>query len=293
MVTGIRLEPGNKFRRYPERLVMAERTILPRESVSGRRPRGTGVAVAAMKAVARIPLIDRLHPWVKPEKSDIRWLPINEDIRMPENTPMPLALLDTLIGEASHRVIVDYCGCRRAFRCEDYPVEIGCLMMGDSALEITRLGPHREVSVEEAREHARRAADAGLVPVVGKARVDNFLFGVKDRSRLLTTCFCCECCCITRFTSAIPIKHLEPIFPRLESVTIAVTDECRGCGKCVEHCYVQAISVIEGRAHINDYCRACGRCAAVCPNKAVEVRITDPDFVEKTLERIRSYVKYD
>jgi len=31
----------------------------------------------------------------------------------------------------------------------------------------------------------------------------------------------------------------------------------------------------------------------VCPNDAIEVRLSDPEFVEKTLDRIRTYVKYD
>jgi UDP-glucose 4-epimerase len=246
----------------------------------------------ALKGFSKLPLLDRVHPWVRPDKTDIRWLPINQDILLPENAPVPLDLLDRFIEEASHRVIIGYCGCRRMFDCRHYPEDVGCLMMGDSTLEITRF-PGREVGVEEAMEHARRAVDAGLVPVVGKARLDNFIFGVKDHSRMLTTCFCCECCCITRYTALSPVKRLDPLFPRLESLSITVTDKCTACGKCAEHCYIGAIEVSDGRAVIGEYCRACGRCATVCPQKAVEVRIDDPEFLEKTYDRIRSYVNYD
>ena len=245
------------------------------------------------KAFFHLPLMDRWHPWLRPEKSDMRWLPINEDIRMQENMPMPVELLDRFISEASHRVIFDDCGCRRAFRCENYPVEIGCLLMGDSALESKRKWPFREVGVEEARAHVRRAVEAGLVPVVGKARVDNFIFGIKDRSRMLTVCFCCECCCVTRFTAFAPVKHLDPVQPWLESVSVTFTDRCKGCGKCVEHCYIGAIEIVEGKAVKSELCRACGRCATVCPQKSIEIEISDPEFIEKTYERIRSYVKYD
>jgi ferredoxin len=164
--------------------------------------------------------------------------------------------------------------------------------MGDSALEAKRY-PFHEVGVEEAKEHARKAADAGLIPIVGKARVDNFIFGIKDRSRLVTVCFCCECCCITRFTRYTHFKTLDPLFPQLESISIEITEKCEGCGKCAKHCYIKAIEVIDGRAVRNEYCRACGRCATVCPNDAIDIRIEDPEFMEKTLDRIRSYVKYD
>lgn len=269
---------------------------MAQKSSRGADNRAAGKAASigelALKGILRLPGMDRFHPWLRADKSDIRWLPINADISMPADTPLPLQILDRLIGEASHRVIVDYCGCRQGWKCESYPREIGCLMMGDSALEITRL-PFREVGADEAREHALRAVDAGLVPVVGKARADNFIFGVKDRSRLLTVCFCCECCCVTRFTRYVPLRSLEPIFPRLEGISMTVTERCKGCGKCVERCYIKGLQVREGRAVIGESCRACGRCAAHCTAKAIEVRIEDPDFVEKTCSRIRSYVKYD
>jgi hypothetical protein len=31
----------------------------------------------------------------------------------------------------------------------------------------------------------------------------------------------------------------------------------------------------------------------VCPQKSIEIGISDPAFIEKTRDRIRSYVKYD
>ena len=263
--------------------------MVGREDKSSRR---TGVGEKAMRAILRLPGMDRWHPWLRAEKSDIRWIPINSDIEMPVDAPLPLQILDHLIEKASHRVIVDYCGCRQGWKCKSYPRDIGCLMMGESALDITRF-PFHEVGPDEAREHARKAVDAGLIPVLVKARADNYIFGVKDRSRLLTVCFCCECCCVTRFTRYVPVHSLEPIFPRLEGISMSVTEKCKGCGKCVEHCYIKAIEVRDGRAVIGEMCRACGRCADKCPAKAIEVRIDDPDYIEKTCSRIHSYVKYD
>lgn len=242
--------------------------------------------------LSRLPFASRVHPWLNEKKTDMRWLPVNEDIELTENAPLPLELLYRFCDEASHRVIFNRCGCRVAMQCSDYPVDMGCLLMGDSALEA--LGEiSREVDAAEAKEHVKKAVDAGLVPIIGKARVDNYLFGIKDRSRLLTVCLCCECCCITRYTRFAPLKRLEPLFPRLDGVSVEVTDECTGCSKCVKHCYVRAITVDGGRAVISSYCRACGRCATVCPQGGVRVRINDPDFMEKAYRRIRSYVQVD
>lgn len=256
---------------------------------------GRAAAAAAgygLKTLSRIPLLDRVHPWMRPGKTDARWLPINRDIQLPDSAPLPLELLFRVIKEASHRVIIDHCGCRRAFNCKDYPADVGCLMMGDSALEIKN-SPCREVGPDEAVEHAIKAVDAGLVPIVGKARVDNFIFKVKDRGRLFTTCFCCECCCITRFTALAPAEKLDPLFPRLESLSIEVTDRCTGCGRCAERCYMNAIEVRGGKAVIGKYCRGCGRCATACRQGAIEVSVTDPEFLGKALESIRSHVTYD
>jgi UDP-glucose 4-epimerase len=270
-------------------LLMADKTI---RRTPGEITRLGRAGDLFLKGFFRLPLVNRWHPWIRADKTDMRWLPINEDIDMPENAPMPLALLDRLIEEASHRVIMDYCGCRNGWKCKHYPTEIGCLLMGDSSLEAQRF-PFREVGIDEAKQHARRAVDAGLVPIVGKARADNFIFKIKDRHRLLTVCFCCECCCVTRYTAYAPQKYLDPTFAPLESISITVTDECKGCGKCVKHCYIGALEVVDKKARIGATCRACGRCATVCPNGSIEIEITDPEFLEKEYERIRSYVTYD
>jgi ferredoxin len=242
--------------------------------------------------LSRLPGLGALHPWTREDKNDLRWLPINEELQVAQDTPVPLDLLFKFIEEASHRVVFDFCPCRHGAECKDYPVDIGCLLMGDSALESPASISH-EATVEEAKELALRAVAAGLVPVVGKAKVDNFIFSIKDRARLLTVCFCCECCCFLSCNRHIPLETLDKMFPRISGISLEVTDACRGCGKCVERCYIGAIVVEGKRASIGDYCRACGRCASICPNHAIEIRIDDPAFIDESYERIREQVVFD
>ncbi len=244
------------------------------------------------KMLARVPFAKPLHPWTNPRKTDMRWLPINTDIQMPENAPMPLDLLYKMIEESSHRALFDHCGCRVAFKCKHYPEELGCLLMGDSALEASKRSS-RLVTVKEAKEHTRRAAEAGLVPIVGKARVDNYLFKIPDKKTMVTVCYCCECCCVTRYARTIPAGYLDNLFPALEGLRIEVNDNCTGCGACAKKCYMGAITIEDERAVLGPLCRSCGRCASVCKKDAIDINIEDADFLEKTRERIRSYVKYD
>ncbi|MBN2168731.1 MAG: hypothetical protein JW738_05760 [Actinobacteria bacterium] len=242
---------------------------------------------------ARVPFMAELLPWFRRDKTDLRSLPLNQNIDLPEGVPLPTELLFRFIEEASHRTITeDGCMCRIACGCSNYPQEIGCLFLGDSSLEISE-SINREVTVEEAKEHARRAIDAGLVPMMGKVRFDNLIYMVKDKSRLVTICFCCECCCVSRHLREMKFSDFEEVYPRLDGVEIEVTGACNGCGNCADNCYMKAIRISSGKAVIGDYCRACGRCASECPEHAIEIKINDPEYLDKAYKRIRSYVKHD
>jgi len=52
-------------------------------------------------------------------------------------------------------------------------------------------------------------------------------------------------------------------------------DACTGCGFCVQHCPVNAIRVVDGRARMNRrVCIRCYCCHELCPENAVELRQT-------------------
>ncbi|MBN1288127.1 MAG: 4Fe-4S binding protein [Actinobacteria bacterium] len=241
--------------------------------------------------LSRFPILNKFS-WWHTDKSDIRWVPTAENIELPESAPLPIEILHRFIEEASHRVIITSgCGCRIACNCQNYPQEIGCLFLGDSAPEMDET-ISREVSIEEAKAHVKWGIDSGLVPLIGKVRQDNTIFGVKDRHRLVTVCFCCECCCISRHLRYAKLDDLEQLFTKFEGVHMEVTDDCVGCGKCVEVCYTKAMSMPYGKAQIGDYCRACGRCVSVCPQNAIKLRIDDPEYIEKARDRILAHTSH-
>ncbi|MFH1149738.1 MAG: 4Fe-4S ferredoxin [Actinomycetota bacterium] len=244
-----------------------------------------------MAPLARFKLTKALIPGFRDEGLNISVLPINEGIVAPGDTPLPIQLLEGFITDASHRVLVDHCPCRHAMDCRRYPHEIGCLMMGEAALEISP-SVGREISVEEALEHAHKAVDAGLVPMVGKARVDNIVFGIRDKKRLLSCCFCCECCCISRFARHMPADKRANNVVRLAGLRLEVSDECDGCGACVKRCFLQELKVIDDRAVIPLGCAGCGRCATVCKRGAISLHLDDPAFIMEARERIGALAKY-
>lgn len=47
-------------------------------------------------------------------------------------------------------------------------------------------------------------------------------------------------------------------------------DLCTGCGQCVNVCPVNAISIIDKKAHIDEArCNGCKACISVCPKSAI------------------------
>ena len=52
-----------------------------------------------------------------------------------------------------------------------------------------------------------------------------------------------------------------------------IENECQDCYKCVRHCPVKAIRIVNGKASvIPEACVACGACVKVCPAHAKKIR---------------------
>ena len=245
----------------------------------------------ALSPLAGIPNVRKMIPWFRSNELNMSCLPVNEEIEVSTGNVMPIQILERFIERASHRVIVDFCCCRVSWECKRYPSELGCLMMGESALEIDPTAG-REVSVEEAKAHTRMAVENGLVPFVGKARLDNIVFGIRNKKQLLSVCYCCECCCITQYARNIPPALRSENVVRLPGLEVRVTDECDGCGACAKRCFLQEITVVDDRAVIGEGCAGCGRCAMVCKKGAVKITLNNPAFAEEVCERIGALVDY-
>jgi ferredoxin len=250
-------------------------------------------------ALTQVPGIRRLIDHGLFAGDDIIYLPqdtvvqkaiqVGQSIEHPGNTVLPSRVVERFIKRANYHWIMDTCICRDASRCEDYPIDLGCLFLGKAVLQINpQLG--RRVTKEEALEHARRCREAGLVHLVGRNKLDTVWLGVSPGHRLLTICNCCPCCCLWRM-----IPHLDSSIgdkvSRMPGVNITVTSRCVGCGTCTQDvCFVDAIRLEGRRAVISQACRGCGRCIEVCPERAIVLSVDDDQFIERTIERLSALV---
>lgn len=215
-----------------------------------------------------------------------RHIELNTSVELHDNIVLPSKLVEHYIEEADYHWVMDFCICRESNECEDYPIELGCLFLGEAARDIdSSMG--REVTKKEALEHVEKCREAGLVHLIGRNELDSVWLDVRPGEKLMTVCNCCPCCCLWKM-----IPDLSPSvstkIKRLPGLEIKVNDKCIGCGKCVDICFINAVKIKNGNAVISEDCRGCGRCAEVCPEDAIEMILTDEDFFEKSIENLDS-----
>jgi ferredoxin len=206
-----------------------------------------------------------------------------------EQHVVPHEVVEHFIRASPHRWRMDRCICREASGCQHYPLDLGCLFLGAATRDIhPKLG--QPLSCEEALAHARRCRDAGLVHLIGRNKLDTVWLSVGPGYQLLTICSCCPCCCLWRILPDVHPRIAARVH-RMPGVRVQTTDRCVGCGYCTtDVCFVDAIELSADRARITEACRGCGRCVAACPNDAIELRIEDPQYVAKAIERIAAVV---
>ncbi len=245
--------------------------------------------------LTHIPVVARIVDRLLFEGDDIiylprdRVIPVNQALDNPGEMVLPSRVVEHFIEKATYHWIMNFCVCRDSMRCEDYPIDLGCLFLGEAAMGINpQLG--RRVTKQEALEHARRCREAGLVHLIGRNKLDTVWLGIGPGNKLLTICNCCPCCCLWRILPDIA-PQLGTKITRMPGVTVSVTDRCVGCGTCTKDvCFVDAIHLVNHRAVISDACRGCGRCVDACPQQAIEIAIVNDQFVEESINRISSLV---
>ncbi len=197
---------------------------------------------------------------------------VNEQVLSEDNA---LYVLDyerasQVIQTASH-IGVGMCYCRhkaehRNEAC-DAPMDI-CMTFNTLAASLTRSGFARTIDVAECMDLLDLAQEHNLVQ-----------FGENVREGVSFICNCCGCCCEAmiaqrRFGIMNPV-HTTNFLPVIKE------SECTGCGKCVQVCPVEAMTLTSAndplkpkrtKARLNkDICLGCGVCVRACPTNALSL----------------------
>ena len=176
-----------------------------------------------------------------------------------------------VIKTASH-IGVGICYCRHKMehlgKACNAPMEI-CLTFNDAAFSLIKHKIARQIDVKEGLDLLQTAYDNNLVQ-----------FGENAREKVNFICNCCGCCCeamlaAKRFGFLNPV-HTTNYLPQIES------ENCNGCGKCVEICPVEAMTLVSAndpvkkkmkRAKLNEeICLGCGLCVKACKTHGIKLK---------------------
>jgi len=216
-------------------------------------------------------------------------IPINKTIESPEQMVLPSQVVEHFINQANFHWIMDKCICRDGSKCKDFPIDLGCIFLGEAAMQINP-GLGRRVSKEEALVFAKKCREAGLVHLIGRNKLDTVWLGVGPGEKLLTICNCCPCCCLWKILPYLS-DDISKKLTKMPGVTVTVNEQCTGCGACAEDiCFADAITMKDGRAVISEMCKACGRCVSSCDQNAIRINITNPEFLQEAVQRIDNAV---
>jgi len=188
----------------------------------------------------------------------------------PPERVIPYKIARDIVLYNPDSIALGACACRAASPnpCLPPSEQEVCLFIGDPwASFIADQNPmYHKVSQQEAVKVLESCHQKGLVHTA--------YFEHAAGHRLDAICACCSCCCggIMGWNAT---EGALPMFAPSGYVS-EVTDECNGCGACVEDtCHFFAISMDEDsqKAVINfEKCMGCGVCVDVCPIGAISFR---------------------
>jgi len=176
-----------------------------------------------------------------------------------------------VIAGAKH-MGVGMCYCRHKMqhmgRACDAPMDI-CMTFNNTAASLIKHGIARRVDKQEGKDLLQQAYARNLVQ-----------FGENVQRRVNFICNCCGCCCeamiaARRFAVLNPV-HTTNFVPEIDRAG------CNGCGKCVNVCPVEAMTLVSANdparprwktAKLDeDSCLGCGVCVRSCGHGSLSLR---------------------
>ena len=176
-----------------------------------------------------------------------------------------------VIKTASHRA-VGLCYCRHKMQHLDRactaPMDI-CMTFNSTAASLSKHGYARLIDTAECLDLLHKAHDSNLVQ-----------FGENVRKGVNFICNCCGCCCeamvaARKFALMNPV-HTTNFIPEIN------TENCTGCGKCIDICPVEAMTLVSANdpkhqkrklARLNEeICLGCGICVRACKEKSIALK---------------------
>lgn len=224
-----------------------------------------------------------LHPDREAHTSTLV-MPLNVDVTdKGEKVVLPIDLIKESLKHVNYIAGMDTCLCREANGCEDYPIDVACLFLGEASKTVVKNDLGKQITYEEACARVDKAAEHGLMGQAVWIEVEQLLWGVRNdmMDHFLEICFCCPCCCIAMRLARNATEKERHRFQPAGWTAVPDLTKCIGCKKCVSGergCPVKAISFgADGEVVINqEICVGCGICKTKCPKDVIKIKQTMP-----------------
>jgi Pyruvate/2-oxoacid:ferredoxin oxidoreductase delta subunit len=213
---------------------------------------------------------------VERPKIQSRVIPIHAKVNKGKSKSaiVPYNLLDDFIDSAGFIIIIDECICRKGMECKNYPINFGCIMLGEGSRVMLGQGHGHQATAAEAKAYAREGAKHGLVVFAAQAKAEEQLMGIppEKRHQFIELCFCCPCCCIAMSN----LRYYTPEIKKHNFVNVGFVakalPECTGCGKCIKICAAGAVRKNGNKVWVKeDDCIGCGLCQVECKHDAIQL----------------------
>ena len=197
-----------------------------------------------------------------------------DEAALPKNNSLTVMDYEraTEVVRGTKAIGISACYCRHKMshlgKACNAPMDI-CMTFGTGADSLARHGAARRIDAAECLDLLQQARERGLVQ-----------FGENVREKVSFICNCCGCCCeamqaARRFSFMKPV-HTTNYLPELDPAI------CNGCGKCVNACPVEALSLVSAhdpkrhaakRSQLDEgRCLGCGVCVRACVKEAIQLR---------------------
>ncbi len=190
----------------------------------------------------------------------LRTVPIEGAIT-PDLPIMPYDRVREIITNDDREIVVAECICKKGQDLVGKPCKVTkereiCLIFGSSSRRFEQLGWGRRIDKEE------------CFKILDRAEKDGLVVQPSNTEKLFAICLCCGCCCEI-LTSAKPLENPVQYFASNYRAVVD-TDECIGCGVCVQRCQMDAVHLEDGISVV-DYtrCIGCGVCVPTCASEAM------------------------